>query len=149
MQVLVALMAALAGAALSFQAGASARMGQHTPTMFHAALLNFVVGSAVLAPLALLSSPRSGLGIGRAMEAPWWTWLGGVCGATFVAMTVKATPALGAVLMLACVIAGQMAGSIAIDHFGMLGLASRPATPARLAGLALVFLGAWLILRDR
>ena len=145
----MALLAAVTGFALSFQAGANARMGEHTPTPFHAAFLNFVVGGVVLLVASLLMAPNAGLSLSRAVQAPWWTWLAGVLGAAFVAMTVKAAPALGVVLMLTCAIAGQMLGSLVIDQFGIMGLPVRPATPGRLAGLALVFVGALLVLRER
>ncbi|WP_373558628.1 MULTISPECIES: DMT family transporter [Burkholderia] len=42
---------------------------------------------------------------------------------------------------IACVVAGQMLASLLIDHYGLMGLAQRLATPGRIAGVALIFAG--------
>ena len=54
-------------------------------------------------------------------------------------------PRLGAATVLALIVVGQMLGSLAFDHFGLLGLAQHPVSPIRLAGAALLILGAVLI----
>lgn len=38
--------------------------------------------------------------------------------------------------------AGQILASVAIDHFGLFGLAAHPATPLRLVGTVLLLAGA-------
>lgn len=149
MRALMVILAVLTGIGLSFQAGVNARLGQHTPTPFHAAFLNFVVGSVLLLAASLIAAPGAGLAMSRLGQAPWWTWLGGLLGAAFVAMAVKTTPVLGVVLMLSCAIAGQMIGSVVIDQFGMLGLPVRSLTPGRVIGLGLVFAGVVLVLKER
>lgn len=149
MRALMVILAVLTGIGLSFQAGVNSRLGQHTSTPFHAAFLNFVVGSVLLLATSLLAAPGAGLAMSRLGQAPWWTWLGGLFGAAFVAMAVKATPTLGVVLLVSCAIAGQMIGSVVIDQFGMLGLPVRTLTPGRVVGLVLVFAGVVLVLRER
>ena len=47
----------------------------------------------------------------------------------------------GATTFIVCVVAGQMLASLLIDHYGLMGLAQRLATPGRIAGVALIFAG--------
>ena len=54
-------------------------------------------------------------------------------------------PRLGAATVLALIVVGQMLGSLAFDHFGLLGLPQHPASPIRLAGAALLIFGAVLV----
>lgn len=141
--------ALLAGFALPFQAAANAALGKHTPTMFQAALVNFLVGGMVLAVVSVVSPSRTGWTWGELGGAPWWAWVGGFIGASYVTMTVKSAPVLGAVLMLGVAIAGQMAGSMTLDHFGLMGLARRPISVERLGGVILLVAGVLLILRGK
>jgi bacterial/archaeal transporter family-2 protein len=54
-------------------------------------------------------------------------------------------PRFGAATVLALLVVGQMIGSIAFDHYGILGLAEQPASPIRLLGAAFLILGVVLI----
>jgi len=140
--------AALAGFVLPFQAAANAELGRQTPTLFHAAFINFLVGAALLGVLAIVT-PSKSIAWSALSQTPWWSWIGGVIGAGYVAMTVRAAPVLGTVVMLAVAIAGQMAGSLAADHVGVMGLARRPLSWEKLAGMGLVAVGVLIILRRR
>lgn len=55
--------------------------------------------------------------------------------------TPRACSRLGASTFIVCVVAGQMLASLLIDHYGLMGLAQRLATPGRIAGVALIFAG--------
>jgi transporter family-2 protein len=66
-------------------------------------------------------------------------------GAFFVTMTIVAVPRLGAMSVMALLIAGQMAVSLVLDHFGWLGVQVHPITPWRILGAALLFAGVVLI----
>ena len=136
--------AAFCGALLPWQAGANARIGQALPTMFHAALANFLVGGLLLL-IVCLATRSAGPSWPRLAGVPWWAWTGGAIGALYVAMTVLALPRLGAVLMLSAAVVGQMIGSVAFDHYGALGATVRPFTPMKAAGVALLLAGIALI----
>jgi transporter family-2 protein len=56
-------------------------------------------------------------------------------------------PRLGAATLTMLVVAGQLAMSLALDHFGLVGFAQRPINLTRVAGVALVIAGALLTLR--
>jgi transporter family-2 protein len=138
-------MAALVGAALTVQAGmnATVRVAVGSPVL--AAIVNFVVGLAALACVALASGAR--WTPGSAAAVPAWAWFGGVLGAIYVAAYVVLVPRLGAVTLIALTIAGQMIAALVVDHFGIIGFPQTPATPARLLGAALLVAGVLLIMR--
>lgn len=51
------------------------------------------------------------------------------------------TPTLGAASFIVSVIAGQMLASLLIDHFGLMGLASKPIRLWRVVGVMLILVG--------
>ena len=73
---------------------------------------------------------------------------GGLISALYVASIVFTVRALGAGGLTAATIAGQFAIALAVDHFGWLGVERQPITLVRLAGLALLAAGTWLIAWD-
>ena len=66
-------------------------------------------------------------------------------GAFFVTMTIVAVPRLGAMSVMALLIAGQMAMSLVLDHFGWLGIPAQPVSLWRILGAVLLFAGVVLI----
>jgi transporter family-2 protein len=55
---------------------------------------------------------------------------------------------LGAGGVVAATIAGQLAVSVVVDHLGILGVAKQPVTAARIAGVALLAAGTYLVVRE-
>jgi transporter family-2 protein len=74
-------------------------------------------------------------------------WTGGLLGAAYVLASIVLTPALGAAATVGFFLAGQMAASVAIDHFGLLGAATNEVSSPRILGLLLVLAGVFLIQR--
>ena len=93
--------------------------------------------------LAIMREPLPSM----AGRLPIWVWFGGVFGAIYIALSIYLIPQIGAATFMALLITGQMAGSIAFDHFGVLGLAERPVDIWRIAGVALLIGGVLLIQR--
>jgi uncharacterized membrane protein YdcZ (DUF606 family) len=60
--------------------------------------------------------------------------LRGLLGAAYIAVTVVLAPRLGAASLIAALVAGQMAASLIVDHYGWIGFAQHAVTPLRLAG---------------
>jgi transporter family-2 protein len=56
--------------------------------------------------------------------------------------------ALGAGGLTAATIAGQLAVAMVVDHYGWLGVERSPITVVKLAGLALLAAGTYLVIRD-
>ncbi|MFB9264201.1 DMT family transporter [Bradyrhizobium erythrophlei] len=76
---------------------------------------------------------------------PWWAWSGGILGGVFILLMILLLPSLGAETLLALVVAGQMLAGVAMDHFGLFGLAPHHVSVSRLLGVALVIGGVLLI----
>ena len=130
----------LAGVVIAVQAGINARLGQALGNGMHAVLASFVIGTvgAVLycliagGPVAALDALRAG---------PWWMWTGGLLGVAFVWSTIFAVPKIGVAVMFPLVVAGQMAASLVMEHYGLLGSPTQPVSWVRVGGVILVVLG--------
>ncbi|NBX40857.1 MAG: EamA-like transporter family protein, partial [Gammaproteobacteria bacterium] len=81
------------------------------------------------------------------VSVPVWAWAGGLLGALYVSVANFAGPRLGALLLLALAVSGQMFAAILVDHYGLLGYAVQPASTQRLLGAALLLGGLLLIAR--
>lgn len=137
--------AVLVGMLLPLQALLNARVGTLTQGALFASFLSFTVGTLALGLLLLVT--RTPLPSLRTLGAlPPWLWLGGLIGALFVFCGTLLVPRLGAAGMICLVVAGQLTGSLLLDHFGVLSQ-PRPVDAMRLAGALLVAIGALLVVR--
>lgn len=122
------------------------------------AVLSSVLGSAALATaisifvaftgaLILLTVMGTGQGLSRAALAsvPWWAYLAGFIGTLFVGGAIVIAPVTGALVFFVCIVAGQLIGATLADHIGAFGLEVRPVSALRIAGLALVLIGAVMV----
>lgn len=138
------LFAVAAGAGVAVQAAINSRLRFVLGAPVWAASTQFVIGLAVLVVVALaMRAPLPPPG--SFARAPWWMWTGGLFGAAFIFMTVVATPRLGAALMLAGVIVGQLAAALVIDHYGLFGSEVVPISTARVVGVLMLVAGVALI----
>jgi transporter family-2 protein len=92
----------------------------------------FATGGGHITPTSLLA-------------VPWWVYLAGVVGAIFVGSGVVIAPITGALVFFVCAVAGQLIGSMLLDHFGAFGLEVREISWARVLGILLVLAGAILV----
>lgn len=137
-------MALAAGLCIPVQAGINATLARYVDGAVGASLVSFLVGTLALA--AFMLAARLPLPIGQALaSAPAWAWVGGTLGAYLVATTVLVAPTLGAGTMIALIVAGQMACSLVLDHYGWLGFDPQPISWPRLLGAALLVAGVVLI----
>jgi transporter family-2 protein len=136
----------LVGAGLVVQIGLNMAVARAVGSATAAAMANFLVGSVVLLVLFVLLRQdwptRDQLG-----AVPWWAWAGGFFGAMYVASVTLNGPRLGAVLLLALTVTGQMVASLVVDHYGLLGFAQQPISLTRVLGVGLLAAGVYLIVR--
>jgi bacterial/archaeal transporter family-2 protein len=104
-----------------------------------AAFVSFLVGTLALLVVTVLAT-RGLPSTSRLADAPWWIWLVGLFGALYVFGSIVTASRLGAVALVAAVVAGQSLASVVIDHSGWVGFQEHPVAAGRLAGV--VFLGA-------
>ena len=108
-----------------------------------AALVSFLTGLvAVVAVVA--SRPSSRRALAAVRDVPWWSRLGGLGGATLVAVGAAAAPQIGVALLTVGLVAGQTGGGLAVDRAGLAPGGAHALTWPRLAG-ALLCLVAVLI----
>jgi transporter family-2 protein len=80
------------------------------------------------------------------LPAPWFLFTGGVFGLIIISCAAVAYPRLGAGATTTIAVASQVAVALLLDHYGLAGR-HEPFTVARVAGVALVALGVWLVVR--
>jgi len=146
MRGLAYLLGITAGFGISVQVGMNTQLRKVLGSAWTAALISFLVGTAALIALVLVTRPAVP-SRGAFAAVPLWAWFGGLCGAFYVAVSTIVAAELGAASLLALALAGQLAMALVIDHFGWLGLPENPITWARVAGIGLLAAGAWLITR--
>lgn len=138
------LLVVAAGVSVALQQVLNANLRAQLGSPWWAAFISYLVGMLVMLAVALASSgPR--VSASFAGDASWLSWTGGLFGAIFVGTAVLMVPSLGAATVLSLIVVGQMLGSLAFDHFGILGLPHHPVSLARLAGAACLILGVILV----
>jgi len=136
----------VAGMGFALQLGMNSRLRTILQSANSAALVSFLVGTVAL--VGLLIATRAPLPDRDTLASvPVWAWLGGLMGAFYVAISTVVASELGAASLLGLALLGQLTMSLAIDHFGWMGLPVHPITLTRLAGVALLGAGVWLISR--
>lgn len=136
------LLAAFGGAAIALQALINARLQQSAGNPVLAATISFAVG---LVGLLLVLVPSQATGPQTLSQAPWWAWTGGLLGAFYIVMSILLVPRIGAAALISSAVLGQMVFSLVADHYGLLGVQVRSASPSRLLGAALLIAGVFLI----
>ena len=134
----------LAGFAGSVQVAVMGRFGGRIGVV---EALTFATAVQLVLSLAILLVARSGFGgLGGALRTPAWMWLGGARGLTVVFAITFAQPRIGATATIGILIAGQLVMGALIDRFGLFGVDQIAISPPRLAGIALLGIGAALSL---
>jgi transporter family-2 protein len=133
-------MVAVGGFLTPVQASVNAMLGRSLGHPVSAAVVSTMVSFSLLAITALvIRVPWPGA---AGLSAPWWVYVsGGTIGAIFVFFLLFSAPIIGAT----AVIAGQLIGSVALDHFGALGLPQQAVSPGRALGIAFLIAGVFLI----
>ncbi|MBV9344652.1 MAG: DMT family transporter [Gammaproteobacteria bacterium] len=143
---LLYLLAFGAGVVLIVQVGLNNTVRGALDSPLSAALVSFLVGSLTLA--ALLLATRTAWPVRAQWQAvPAWAWFGGVLGVYYIVSSIIAGPRLGAAVLLALIVLGQLLTSLLVDHYGWLGFPRHPLTVWRAGGAVLLFLGVLLISR--
>ena len=135
---------ALAGGLIALQAPINAGLGKATGN-FAAALVSFLVGSAALLLIVVLSGKAGG--VSNVGDVQWYYLLGGLLGAIYVANALVAVGSIGAGGVAAATVAGQLTASVVADRLGVLGLEQIAITPTRVLGVVLLLAGTALVVR--
>jgi bacterial/archaeal transporter family-2 protein len=146
MKNLAYLLGIVSGFGLTVQIGMNSRLRTVLQNANQAALISFLVGTAAL--IGLLLATRTPLPSRDTLASvPAWAWFGGLMGAFYVAISTVVASQLGTASLLGLALLGQVTMALVADHFGWMGLPEHPITLTRLAGVALLGAGVWLVTR--
>jgi len=140
------LLTAIVGGLIALQAPINSSLGKSVGTLA-AATVSFGIGTLALLAITVVAG---GFGdLGEVRSVPWHYLAGGLLGAAYVTSVLVTVRSLGAGGVTAATIAGQLTASVVIDRFGLLGLDEKPLTLQRLAGVALLAVGTFLVVRGK
>jgi bacterial/archaeal transporter family-2 protein len=134
----------LAGGLVALQPPANAALATHVSDL-GAAFVSTAISVAVIGLLLVLTGHPGRLS-GLSAFRPEYA-LGGIAGATVVAVSLVAVRPLGAAGVIALLVAAQLVVSLAADRYGWFGLNHVGLSAGRVAGALLVIAGTVLITR--
>ena len=108
----------------------------------HAAFVSFITATIMLLLLVIII-PRDRINIPKifSFDRPWWTWLGGIIGGTFVTGFAFFASKTGIGILLITSICGMLSNSLIIDKYGLLGAVKKRIGPFQYIGLIMVVTG--------
>jgi transporter family-2 protein len=132
------------GGLIALQAPINAELGRNTGSVA-AAFVSFAIGTLLLALLVGVTGQVSGLG--STFDVQWHYLLGGALGVAYVYTVLVTVSSIGAGAVAAATVTGQLTASVIIDRLGILGLEEQPLSLERIAGVALLLAGTYLVVR--
>jgi bacterial/archaeal transporter family-2 protein len=141
---LAAILAIVVGCLNTIQAGANTTLGKGLGQPILAAL----IVSAVNAVGYIAASLFVGIGLpdsGKVAALPWWAWIGGLLGASYVLAMVLFAEKLGAAVFTGLTVTAGLTTSVVLDHFGLVGFQQHSAGVWRIVGAMLMVGGVALI----
>ena len=131
--------AVLSGAMVALQARLNGDLRVALGDTLLTALVSFASGLLVVVAV-VACRPASRAALAAFGGTPWWTRLGGLGGATLVAVGAAAEPRIGVALLTIGLVAGQTGGGLAVDRLGLGPGRREGVTGPRAAGALLCLL---------
>ena len=135
--------AAASGVAMAFQGAVNATAAKAIG-LWETTFVVLASGTALTGAGLALGLSRGGMA--RLGTAPWWSLLGGPVGPVITAAVAYGIRRAGAVGATTAIIVGQIGTAALIDHLGWLGIERILFSPLKLLGIALLAVGAWILL---
>ncbi len=140
---LLIVIAVIGGVAIAFQAQLMGLLDKGIGTI-EGVFITYGSGGLLIAVIMLL---QRGGNLGAWQGVPWYAFCTGILGLIIVGVIGYSAPRLGLVATFTIIVASQFIVGALLDHFGILGAASRPLELSRLIGMAVLLVGIWLIIR--
>jgi len=137
-------LALAAGAVLPVQGAVNSLLRADLGAPFAVGAVSFVVATLAMGAVLLgsvLFAGASAPKVSGLSGMPWWGWLGGFAGATYVMTVFTAIPSIGAAAAIGLTVVGQQIASVFVDRYGWFRLPKRPVRIGRLAGVGLLLAG--------
>jgi bacterial/archaeal transporter family-2 protein len=140
---LVVVIGIIGGIAVGVQSPIAGAMGQR----IGGTASSFVIHLSGMILSGILLFARGGEKVRDWHTLPWYMLGAGIFG-LILYQTINITlPRLGSTMMIALIIIGQLLTGVVIDHFGLMGVVTRPIDLPRLIGIAALLVGGYLIAR--
>lgn len=136
-----AALAALAGVFIPIMAALSSAMGRTLGNPYIAAIVVAAGAFLIVLAFALANGGVTGGSIASLARATPLQLVSGFAMAFYVCSIIYLAPRFGVGNAIMFVVAGQIASSAAIDHFGLFGAPQKPIDLMRAAGLAIMVVG--------
>ena len=138
---LVILIGILGGVAVGLQSPIAGAMGQRVGGIASSFIIH--VSGAIFSGAALFL--RGGEKIKDWHTLPWYMLAAGIFGLILYQTISVTLPRVGSTMMVVLIIIGQLGIGVIVDHFGLLGVVTRPMDLTRVLGIAVLVFGAYLI----
>ena len=138
--------ALLAGAANPFQSGTNAQLNKQLGAPLWATVVVYVTGLLGVLTVTLIARERLPAA-GQVMGVSWWAWLGGLISIASTMAGLMLAQKLGSGVFTGLSLTASLVMSVTLDHMGWIGFKQHTASPARLAGCALMVAGVWMVSR--
>ena len=141
---LIILIALATGAANPVQAGMNSELNKQSGAPLWAGVYVYLSGLLCLLLVQLFLREHFPPA-DRTSQAQWWAWVGGPVSIAATMAGVTLAQRLGSGIFTGISITAATVASVALDHWGLVGFKQHTASPARLAGCALLVAGIWLV----
>lgn len=139
-------LALVTGALIPIQAATNASFSKSIGNASITGLMVFIVGligMIVFVLLSRMSFPK----LQQLASAPMYGYLGGIIVATYVVMITVLVPRIGVGTAIGLIVTGQILCAVVIDHFGLFNVAVRSVDMTRIAGVLLMIVGVYLVMK--
>lgn len=138
--------AALSGAAMALQGTFNAALGK-VLGLWESTLVVHLIGTVVA--LVILVAVGLGFGnLGKLSQVPWWAYLGGVLSVIIIYAVARSIPQIGVSNATTAIIVAQVSTAVLIDCMGVFGVKKIDFQWIDLLGIALLAIGARILLID-
>jgi transporter family-2 protein len=127
------------GGLIALQPAMNAELAKRIGSPFGAGVLSIFVSFALV--VAIFLGSRQPFAVSAVPSLPFYLWFGGAIGVVFVVGTLWLAPKLGAALLFAAIVAGQLIVATIADFRGFGGLEAETFSPWKIVGIVLVVAG--------
>jgi len=128
------------------QSGCNSTLGKSIG-QFPAAVVIGLIATGSAVAFGLVAGGLAWPAADKVAGAPWWAWVGGVLGATFIMAQLFVAGEVGSGVFIAMTVTASVTMSLVLDHYGLVGFEVHPAGWGRIAGALFMFAGLGLIAR--
>ena len=140
---LLIMVAIVGGISVALQAQVMGLLDKGIGTL-EGVFITYTGGGLLISVILIL---MRGGNLGAWQNVPWYAYSSGALGLVIVGAIGFSAPRLGLVATFTIIVSAQFVVAALIDHFGMLGAATRPLDLSRMLGIALLLAGIWLTMR--